>query len=580
MRKVVSFRKKVNIKFSLKAKLIICFAAIVLIMGTISLATYARLQSYLGQMDGMLESVVLANGIISAGEKILQNDHGIPAYIFTKKPEDKEAVLISLKEMEDKMNALKKYIKNQEGITSYDSAVRLRSAFQEKIEQIFGIIDNKNSTDGLQKKTDGLQKKDEAAMLRGLIKTNLDSLITNQLEYNSVEKANLNKNAETAGMIILAAIILMGALSIIAAILLTNRIAGMISKLANYAHEIAGGNLKVKAIDVRSKDDLSILADSFNKMGINLRDIIGKINKNSINVAHSAEFLKANSEESSKALEQISVSIQQVNEGAANQTKQAEKTFKVTNTLYEGNKKVHEDTNKVLSTSDKATKAANAGNEKMNALLDQIKVIEEKIIETQSISEDLKNKSNEIKKVLDSITNMASQTNLLALNAAIEAARAGAHGKGFAVVADEIRKLAEGSSNATKEITIMLKDIKDSSQELARSMTVGVNEVKEGTQMAYEARDAFAEIVSTSKDVDTHVKEISVEIEKMVAGVKEVEEMSNAISQSARESSEGSEQVAASVEEQSAGLEEITSSAAILSEMAEELQGMVMQFQI
>jgi methyl-accepting chemotaxis protein len=147
-------------------------------------------------------------------------------------------------------------------------------------------------------------------------------------------------------------------------------------------------------------------------------------------------------------------------------------------------------------------------------------------------------------------------------------------------VADEIRKLAEGSSNATKEITGMLKEIQNGSLALANSMIVGVNEAKEGTQMANAARDAFSEIMNTSKDVDTHIKGIAIEIENMVYGIKEVQEMGDIISKIARESSEGSELVAASVEEQSAGLQEITSSASVLSEMAEDLQRMVSQFKI
>jgi len=124
-------------------------------------------------------------------------------------------------------------------------------------------------------------------------------------------------------------------------------------------------------------------------------------------------------------------------------------------------------------------------------LLDQIKVIETKIIATQKITETLKTRSIEIKKILDSISRITSQTNLLALNAAIEAARAGEYGKGFAVVADEVRKLAEGTANATKEITELLLGIQKDSQEVADSMFVGVNEVKGGMEIAEEARTSF-----------------------------------------------------------------------------------------
>ncbi|PKM96342.1 MAG: methyl-accepting chemotaxis protein [Firmicutes bacterium HGW-Firmicutes-1] len=573
MKKENSFNNLMRISISLKAKLIMGFTVIVIVMGSISLITYSKQQSSLQQMDGMVESAIIANSIIKDGDQVLQGGKGIATYTISKTPEDKKAVMDLLKMNEDKMLELKKYINNKNGISFFEATEKLFISYRENVEKSLEHIDNKNSTELL------ISKKN-ATQIFGYMQSNLQELIRNELDYNSIEKMRLNKAAEMTGKIIFGLILLVGGLSIFGAVLLTNRITGMITKLARYAQEIADGNLQVEEIQVHSKDDLSILANAFNKMGQNLRTIIGKISENSNNVANSAEFLKSNAEENSKAVEQIAVSIIHISEGAVNQREQSEKTFKIATNLYEGNKKVYEDTNKVLLSSEKATNAANVGNDKMVALLNQIEVIEEKIVATQSVSEDLKEKSSEIKKVLDTISNMASQTNLLALNAAIEAARAGTHGKGFAVVADEIRKLAEGSSNATKEITEMLRDIQNSSEELAGSMLVGVKEVKEGTQMANDARDTFSEIVNTSKEVDIHVKEISMEIEKMVERIKEVEEMSYLITEVARESSEESEHVAASVQEQSAGLEEISASVSILSEMAVDLQMMVGQFKI
>lgn len=573
MNKFFILNAKERMNQSLKAKMAAVFLVIVLVMGSISLITYSVLRGFINDFESMIETVVLANLVVESGENIMQFGDGISAYLLDKKPEDKQKILDAIGKIDADMGKLKFLIKDEQGMKSYEAVEKLVEVFKQDITGTFRLVDNPYDSEGLKKKND-------AYKTINYVKDSFNLLIKNELQYFTAEKVKLSNRTNNAALIIISSIILTGVMSVLGAIYMTGKIAGFISKLAHNAQNIGEGNLKVQDIETKSKDELAILAKAFNMMSQNLSNLISNINSSSSNVAQYAAALRSNTEQSSRAVEQIAASIQQVSQDASNQSEHSQETVKIINELYLGNQKAFDNTREVLKASQKANEAANTGNEKMGLLLNQIGVIENKIITTQSVTQVLQRKSNEIKKTVDIIGNIASQTNLLALNAAIEAVRAGEHGKGFSVVADEIRKLANGSSGAAKEITVMLNEIHTISQEVAESMLTGVTEVKEGSQLARDSRMSFDEIVSTSREVNLQVGVISSEIEKTLAEIQNVGDLSQEMSNIAESSSKESQEVAAAVEEQSACLEEITSSAYMLNDMSERLHAMVGHFEV
>jgi methyl-accepting chemotaxis protein len=379
-------------------------------------------------------------------------------------------------------------------------------------------------------------------------------------------------------MAVLIIIIFIGAVGIVMSVIFANRVGGIVSRIAHEAQKIADGDLRGEQVKVNTRDEISALAEAFNAMKGNLRMLVSSINQSSNNVLNSAELLKSGSEQSANAIGQIATLMQQVSAGAEKQAAHCGNTVELTDRLHSGNKEVYQNTLEVLSSSQSATQAAMSGDSTMSQLLNQITVIEDKINSTQSVSEMLNKRLDEIQAILNTITQIATQTNLLSLNAAIEAARAGESGKGFAVVAEEIRKLAVGSASAVKEIKNMLQELQGHSQTLTLCMNAGVKEVKEGSGLAHEAGISFKEIVRTSEDTNGKVKVITSRIEGMVGEITEVGKANRTIHEIAIESASGSQDVAAAVEQQTASTEEISSLSSALLDLAEELQTMVSMF--
>lgn len=560
---------KKTINMSTKLKLISMFLAIIILLSGVSIISYFNMRASISQLDGMIQTTVAANSIVDLDKQVLE---GATNYIINKDQNELSNIETSMNSIQANIKFLLDNNKDKESQTYLDGVSRLFSAFTESVDQTIKLVNDK-------KTGEAIEAKDYSKKVSGFMSDSINEFIAYQLNSQKVIRMELNKKTTTLGIIALGAIVLIGLISTLAGVFFSRRIGNTISKLALYAQNISDGNLKVPEMKFKAQDDIALLGNSFNKMSSNLRLIIKEINDSSINVAQLSETVRAIVTESANSLEEIGISMNHVADGGAEQLEKSHETSEVINNVYKGNEEIAKNTEEVLTTAESATNAAINGNKKLELLITQIETIENKINVSYVITETLRKKSGDIKVILDMITSIAQQTNLLALNASIEAARAGENGRGFAVVANEIRNLAEGSASATREISKVLHEIQVETQNAADGMTIGVNEAKEGIKRAFEASEAFKEILETSKDMESQVKLINVELQNNVGEIKKVEHMSTQILEIATQSSGSCNEVAASIKEQSAGLQEITASAITLSDSAASLQSMIKQFE-
>ncbi len=568
MRRLGAFCKLFRYKESLKVKLILGLFIIAFLMALVVLSLYLMFTHQLNRLDEMVHNTITANDITKPLKEISSELSNF--FVFRKSGEVKD-IQAKVRQIKSNVSYLKKQITYEPGV---DSVTALQGLVQMYAESVDEAVQNGAKTESTN------ERLAEINQLGGFVRDLAQKLITVELDHYHILKAELEKQKSQVGIILSIFIVLTVSLSLIGATIYLNHIAGSISLLASAAQNIAEGDLRIGEIKVKSNDEIAVLSRSFNKMVINLRALFSQIGVCIVEVANSADLLKSSVAQSSQTSGQIALTIQELSHGAAEQSLESQKTVQVVNLLYQGDQKILHDALEVTKKAAEANEAAIVGDEQISGLIEQIQVIEDEFLMIKTVTDNLQQRSQEIGRILEMITEMAEKTNLLSLNASIEAARAGENGRGFAVVAVEIRKLAEGSSQAVNNISALLNEIQDQTQEVVGLMATGVEKVQTGSKMIADSRAVFTRIVDTSKTADLRVKNITNAIQEMVAEIKKVEMMSESIAAIAEESSAGSQEVAASVEEQTAGMEEISNSAVKLANMADALQNMVMQFKL
>lgn len=295
-----------------------------------------------------------------------------------------------------------------------------------------------------------------------------------------------------------------------------------IKNLRRTTQEIGSGNLVVNS-PLGKNNELGKVFNAIQIMRNRLFEIVFQINSAAADLNSAAKKMLTSSAETAKgaveqsqasnsmaaALEQLSISVDQISISAESAN----------------------------AASAQAGMVSRAGAEAVHASTREIANLAKAIEGTAVKMHQLEDLSHNIGQIVSTIRDIADQTNLLALNAAIEAARAGEHGRGFAVVADEVRNLAERTANSTVEITTMVEQIQQRTEEAVVEMQASVTRVAEGVSQAENAGDSVAAIEGQAEKVLLSTNEIQAILAEQAIAAREVAETVEGIARLAENNS-------------------------------------------
>lgn len=571
----IGFLSKIKImtKILIGFSLIIC---IFLLSGAFLYYQIATLKSTVQEVNSVRLPSIQAVGEMEAD--ILNYTRLVYAFSVETTPQGMASTEENLSKVEQD---LKKHSQIYETLMTSETEKDLYQSFKKNWNEYMGRIPRVLF---FSRMNDAEHARAEFENLRVIFDQCNDSL-NKLIEVNRKSSEQVSNNAMSAvnaTILFLAAacVIVMGAAALIA-VVIANLIVKPLMVLNRQLKMLAenGGDL-TQTIAVTSADEVGILAATVNQFIAQLRQIMAQVLASARQVAASSEQLNESAGQSVAGSAQVVSSITAMTEGAERQASAVKETSAAIEKMSLSNEKIAAAAQNAAELALAARDTTGQGQVALVTASQQMKTIGTASEAVKKAIDELSEGSSKIIGIVDVISAIAGQTNLLALNAAIEAARAGEHGRGFAVVAEEVKKLAEQSAAAARQITALISQNQTNMIEVTAATEESVNGVYKGIDVVGAAENAFGDIAAAVSRLSEQIGKIAEAICGMTDGNKNILSAVKDIDGVSRETAAEAQTVSAVMQQQSAATEQVAAASQALSHMAGELARTVGKFTV
>ena len=358
-----------------------------------------------------------------------------------------------------------------------------------------------------------------------------------------------------------------------------------INRLTSMAQRISKGDLAV-ASNLAStdtgfiRDEVADLEEAVSMMAVSLRALVEQLKSTVTNLAEAQESFSSVVSRGHETSKEVISGTSAIFDGAL---EQANHIGDVSSTVKNMTELADEVANRVTESanaSQKVNSMVQRGATTATSAMEKMETIFKGIENTEFAAIRLKDKLNDIPKILDVITHISRQTDLLALNATIEASKAGEHGRGFAMVAEEVRRFADNTNNSVQDVSLIVKELKVEVERVVYSASEGTSNLKGGRDDLRKIREILVDITNYTSEVAekatlilglTHKQKEKVE--KSVAIIEQVADI-------ARENLSSTEKVESAVERHGAAINETMAASEKLSELSKDLKAVAARFNL